>query len=92
MKLEGRLPIGSVVLLENSNKRLMVIGYLQKVDEQKVWDYAGVPYPEGFLRAEHTYLFDHSQIRRVYAIGYQDEEQFAFSVQLEKLDRPEAQQ
>ena len=85
MKMEGLLPIGSVVLLEKSSKRMMIIGYLQQqVDTQQVWDYVGLPYPEGYMGSERTYLFNHDQITRLFAIGYQDEEQFSFSTHLEK--------
>ncbi len=86
MKLSGILPIGSVVKLKESNKRLMIIGCMQQqTDTDKVWDYAGVPYPEGFIGAAHTYLFDQVQIARVFALGFQDEEQFAFSSQVDQL-------
>ena len=85
MKLEGMLPVGSVVLIGDNTKRLMIIGFLQKEAEtENVWDYVGIPYPEGYMGSERTYLFNHSQITRVFSIGYQDDEQFAFSVQLEK--------
>lgn len=85
MKLEGLLPLGSLVLLENSNKRLMVIGFLQQDSESnKVWDYVGIPFPEGYMGSNRTYLFNHAQIKRVFFIGYQDEEQFAFSAHLDQ--------
>ena len=85
MKMEGLLPIGSVVLLGESAKRLMVIGYLQQETETgKVWDYVGIPFPEGYMGSERTYLFNHEQITRLFSIGYQDEEQFSFSSHLEK--------
>ena len=85
MKLEGLLPIGSVVLLEKSTKRMMVIGYLQQqADTQQIWDYVGLPYPEGYMGSERTYLFNHGQIERLFSMGYQDEEQFSFSAHLEK--------
>ena len=85
MKLEGLLPAGSVVLIGDNVKRLMIIGFLQQEAEtETVWDYVGIPYPEGYMGSERTFLFNHEQISRVFAIGYQDEEQFAFSVQLEK--------
>jgi len=85
MKLEGMLPAGSVVLIGDNTKRLMIIGFLQQEAEtENVWDYVGIPYPEGYMGSERTYLFNHSQITRVFSIGYQDDEQFAFSVQLEK--------
>jgi len=79
------LPAGSVVLIGDNTKRLMIIGFLQQEAEtENVWDYVGIPYPEGYMGSERTYLFNHSQITRVFSIGYQDDEQFAFSVQLEK--------
>ena len=85
MKLEGLLPVGSVVLIGDNTKRLMVIGFLQQeADTETVWDYVGIPYPEGYMGSERTFLFNHDQISRVFFIGYQDDEQFAFGVQLEK--------
>lgn len=84
MKMEGLLPIGSVVLLGESAKRMMVIGYLQQEnDTNKIWDYVGIPFPEGYMGSERTYLFNHGQIGRLFSIGYQDEEQFSFSAHLE---------
>ena len=46
--LEGLLPIGSVVLLKDASKRLMIIGVCRKDasgPEEKVWDYVGCYYP-----------------------------------------------
>lgn len=78
----GLLPIGSVVLLNNSTKKVMIIGVCQKEitenEEEKIWDYAGCIYPEGYLGPNQTYLFNGEQIDRIFAIGYQDEEQFEF--------------
>lgn len=85
--LEGLLPIGTVVLLKESQKRLMVIGVCQKEVGQKeiIWDYAGCLYPEGYLGGDKVYLFDNDQVEKVYAIGYQDEEQFAFKQKVDKI-------
>ena len=87
--ITGVLPIGSVVLLKNSTKRVMVIGFCQSEssDEgnQKIWDYAGCLYPEGYVSADKTFLFNGDQIEKIYAIGYQDEEQFEFKVQVDKV-------
>lgn len=81
---EKTLPIGSVVLLENATKRITIVGYCQyKVgDTSKVYDYVAVTYPEGYISADKMVLFDHAQIKRIYALGYQDEEQFAFAEKL----------
>lgn len=73
----GLLPIGSVVLLEDSTKKVMIIGYCQREvgTEGKLWDYSGCLFPEGYLSADKTYLFDEEQIKTVYSNGYEDEEQ-----------------
>jgi len=86
MKIEGLLPVGSVVLLEGGNHRLMIIGYCQKLLSQpdKIYDYVGCLFPEGFISAEKNYLFNREQIDKVYHVGYQSDGQFAFAEQMEE--------
>lgn len=84
---DGLLPIGTVVLLKNSKKRVMIIGVLQKQireGEEVIWDYSACLYPEGYMGPDKTFLFNSSQIEKVFAVGYQDQEQFAFK---EKIDQ-----
>lgn len=77
------LPIGSVVLLKNGKKRIMVYGRKVKASgEEKVYDYLGCLYPEGALSSKEVILFDHSQIQMVYFIGFQDVEELAFRSRL----------
>ena len=77
---EGLLPIGSVVLLTQSRKRVMIVGVCQRAakDPGKIWDYVGVVFPEGFLASDKMLMFNREQIVRVFALGYQDEEQMTF--------------
>ncbi len=84
---ERTLPIGSVVLLKNATKRLMILGYsrYQAGDQTKVYDYCGCTYPEGFVSPDQTAVFDHDQIAQVYALGYQNDEQIAFRQRLEQV-------
>lgn len=85
---EGLLPIGSVVLLKDSSKRVMIVGVLQKQikeGDEVVWDYSACLYPEGYMGPDKTFLFDHEQIEKVYAIGYQDEEQFTFKQNIDVI-------
>lgn len=87
---EGLLPIGTVVLLKDSEKKIMITGVLQKQldrNPEKIWDYTAVLYPEGTMGPDKSLLFDSSQIEKIYAIGYQDEEQFAFKVRIDELRR-----
>ena len=77
--MEKYLPLGSVVLLEGGDKRVMIYGRRQKaVADDAEWDYIACLYPEGNLDDEHSYLFNHDQIERLYFIGYQDDEELEF--------------
>lgn len=81
----GVLPIGSVVLLKNSTKKLMIIGFAQVAadDPNRIYDYVGCVFPEGFLGPDQTFLFDSHQIEKIYAVGYQDEEQMQFKTRVD---------
>lgn len=78
--IHGLLPIGSVVLIGNSEKKVMIIGVCQRSakERERIWDYSGVIYPEGFLDPQKMFLFDNEQITQIFALGYQDAEQLAF--------------
>lgn len=84
--LNGLLPIGTVVLLHESKKKVMIIGVCQKggSNPDKIWDYTGVVFPEGFLAADKMIMFDNEQITQIYAIGYQDAEQLAFKAKADE--------
>ena len=84
--MNGLLPIGSVVLIGNSVKKVMIVGVCQKGgQEKKLYDYTGVIFPEGFLDAKKMFLFNHDQISQIYALGYQDAEQLAFKEKADTL-------
>ena len=85
------LPIGSVVLLKDSQKRIMIVGVKQKqVDSDKVWDYSDdhdpLLDPEGIIDPDRLFLFDTEQIERLYFVGMQDGEGLAYLEQLSHLD------
>lgn len=72
------LPAGSVVLLKNATKKLMIIGILQVKAETKLYDYLAVPYPEGYLGDGKNFLFNHEDIQEVIFRGYSEQERDAF--------------
>ena len=82
MVYNGLFPIGTVVLLKDSTKRLMISGVCQFAETadgtQKFYEYCGVVFPEGYLSAEENYLFNADQIEKVFFIGDQDAESLAF--------------
>ena len=81
------LPIGSVVLLKESQKRIMIVGVKQKqADSDKVWDYSACLYPEGIIYPDRLFLFDSEQIERLFFVGFQDGEGLNFLNKLNHLD------
>lgn len=61
-----RLPIGSIVLLEKTNKPVMIYGFHQIHSKTgKFYDYIACLYPEGSLDTEYSLLFCHHQIEKV---------------------------
>lgn len=70
------LPIGSVVLIKNGTKPLMIFGYLQNsiANSGDMVDYIGVPYPEGNLNVLAQFGFQMTDIREVLFEGYRSEE------------------
>ena len=68
------LPIGSVVLLKESQKRIMIVGVKQKqANSDKVWDYSACLYPEGILDPEKLFLFDTEQMSVCILLGFRTE-------------------
>ena len=85
---EKFLPIGTVVLLENGKKEIMITSYcvmskgevydkngLVENIQDKVFDYGACLYPEGVLDSDQVFAFDHEQIREILFMGYETNEQ-----------------
>ena len=70
------LPIGSVVLLKNAKKPVMIFGYLQKSKffGDDVVDYVGVPYPEGNINVAVQIGFMTNDIDKVLFEGYRTDD------------------
>ena len=91
---ERFLPIGTVVLLKEGKKELMIINYCivptgevyeqgEKVNsKRKLYDYGACPYPEGVLGPNRILAFNHDQIDKVLHLGYETEQSKEFSKQL----------
>jgi len=84
---EKYLPVGTVVLLRNGTKRVMINGFctMDASKPDKVYDYSGVLFPEGSLSSDQTLLFDHEQIVRVDHVGLVDQEEKDFKVKLAQI-------
>lgn len=87
MKIKDLLPIGSIVLLENGEKRLMINGIMQSEANGagKEYDYLGVLYPEGHIGDQFQYLFNHVDIKEIVFRGFEDSERSEFMEKLSKI-------
>jgi len=87
MKITELLPIGSIVLLKDGEKKLMICG-IKQMDGYKggtEYDYLGVLYPEGHIGDEFQYLFNHDDVAQIVFKGYDDEERTEFLKKLSDL-------
>jgi hypothetical protein len=86
--LKGFLPLGSVVLLEGGEKRLMIVGrkQIQETSRQS-YDYSAVLFPEGYQNANQLYLFNAEDISYIFQMGLLDSEELAFQNLLSEQTR-----
>lgn len=85
MNFSELLPIGSVVILKDAVKKLMIYGVGQTdLSEDKEYDYIGVMYPEGNMGEGSQFLFNHTDIDKVYFRGFEDEERTSFIERLQQ--------
>lgn len=84
---EKYLPIGTVVLLKGGKKRAMITGFCSVAQEnqEKIYDYSGCVYPEGYLSSNQVCLFDHDQIEKIFFVGFEDEEEKTFKEKLNNI-------
>lgn len=73
------LPIGSVVLLKEATRKIVIIGFAGMEERsKKMWDYIGCAYPIGMVSSEKNLLFNKDQIEKVVSVGYSDDEDKKF--------------
>ena len=82
------LPIGSVVKISDSQKKLMITGYLRistnEKQERKICDYCGCLYPEGVITTETNYVFNQNNIEEICFLGFEDDEQKKFQEKIQE--------
>ena len=62
-------PLGTVVMLKEATKSLMIIGIMQGDDEGNTYDYVAVMFPEGYVNDEAFFLFNQEDIEKVLFVG-----------------------
>lgn len=86
-KGEKYLPVGTVCLLQDGSKKIMITGFCVKSPdvEGKEFDYIGCLYPEGVISSDQNLLFNHDQIVQVFYKGYECEEETEFKAKLKEF-------
>ena len=80
---EKFLPIGTIVNLNNNNRKIMVTGFFKKDPvNNNYFDYSGCIYPEGSIDGIPETLFNHEQIVSVLYSGMINEEEKAYKEKL----------
>ena len=82
--IRGLFPIGTVVSLYGTVRRVMICGVFACDNNGREYDYVGVLYPDGCSGEQKRFMFDRKEIERVYFRGYDDVERKDF---IEKLIR-----
>ena len=83
---EKYLPVGTVCLLKGGSKRVMIIGFGIRPNENPdiMYDYLGCLFPEGVVSLEQNMVFNHDQIDNIVAKGFADEETEKFNAALKE--------
>lgn len=83
--MKSYLPIGSIVLLKNGKKKIMIYGRRQRrITDEIEYDYIACLYPEGNIGEDYMYLFNNEDIDVVVHRGYSDAEEEAYVAELNK--------
>ena len=76
---ERFLPIGTVVVLKNSEKKLVITTYLPITNEKTMFDYGSCTFPEGVIETSVGTTFNHEDIKEVVHMGLVNDEQKEFN-------------
>lgn len=81
---EKYLPLGSIVKLKGATHLVSIIGFciVIKNENNRQYDYVGVPYPEGFMGDTSMMYFNHNIIGDIISVGFSNEDEKAFKVRL----------
>lgn len=72
------LPVGTIVKLKESTKRMMIIGYEMKNSEEKKYDYVACLYPEGISETTRIALINNDDVENIIFFGFIDAEYQVF--------------
>ena len=84
--MKNLLPLGSVVMVQEATKSLLIVGTTQIDEDDYLFDYIAVPFPEGYIDDETFLLFNHEDIEEVQYLGYVNVESQMYNKALEEAE------
>ena len=69
MKKSDLLPIGSVIITKDSDKKVVIVGTRLKNDDGKYYDYGCVEYPYGFTKEKSFIYVNKEDIKGLCFLG-----------------------
>ena len=82
------LSLGTVVCLENSDVKLMIIGRGSETiyqNERVYFDYTAVTIPRGLVKPDEIIFFNHDKVDKIIYEGYCDDEELNFKKEYAKI-------
>lgn len=68
-----QLPIGTIVTLKSQLRKVVIVGTkIKKIEDNQIYDYASVIYPEGYTNKNELIFFQKEEIEKLYFLGYQN--------------------
>lgn len=69
--MDDILTIGSVVRTKLTKSLIMIVGIKQQCKkDNKSYDYAGLPYPQGYVDSKTFVLFNNDDIEEIVFLGF----------------------
>lgn len=85
---EKFLPIGTVVKLNGSDRKAMILSYLifptGKAENRTMYDYGGCTFPQGVIDSKTAVGFNHSDIAEIVHMGLEDDDYKELNALLKK--------
>lgn len=82
------LPIGSVIQLKNTTKKVMIIVnniVSEKDGKNTHYDYSACLYPEGVFDSNLKFLFNDNDIEKIYSYGLITDEEFKIRLMIQNF-------
>lgn len=79
-------PIGSVLLISTTDRRVMVLGRMMRDKAGTLHDYIGCFFPQGVITGDDLVYFDRKDILLPFSLGYQSEDELRLRQEIKRIE------